>query len=599
MIATTAMTDMEDRELLDEFVRNRSQGAFQELVTRHLPVVYSAARRMVQDPHMAEEIAQAVFTTLARKAESIRPPQILGGWLYNTTRHLAMHAIRTEQRRRKREQTAFAMQSLNVPNETPEIAEHLEPAMAELDAEDRDALVLRFLANRGLREVGAELGISEEAARKRVNRALERLRAVLEHRQLTTTTIVLAAALTASVVAVPQGLGATISSTALAPAVTAAVTKATLIAMKTKTVIAIAAVAVVGTGTYLLVQLNSKTIHPPAVSIAAAAPNPTNTETVKFPNSFFHAEADPRYTNGIDSDTKRTPDSAPAGHIKSLIAPEFPGAGDYLRSLDAGSQRLAGTRSIRHYLVQDSPFLGKRVRISGWIKTRDVQNWAGGTLTIMNAQGHIFSDDQMNAHAIRGTADWQQIEMVADIPNEPCVIIFAIALYGTGELWADDFQLEAVPAGTPVTDDRIWHMWSTNPNDYSVDTNSSTLHDGHPTVCITYVPEGAAPNGSWMWWGQDIREPDKFRGHTVRMTAWIKTENVTPRVSQNLRPKGANFKLLETCTHSPVGGTSDWTQRIITCFIPEQTQCLDTGFAFTGSGRVWIDMNTLKYEITD
>src|SRR3954469_19196279 len=171
---------MEDRELLDQFVKGDSQGAFRALVERHLPVVYSAARRMVGDPHLAEEVAQMVFTTLAQKAKSIRPPQVLGGWLYNTTRHLSMHAIRTEQRRREREQTAFAMQSLDSGSETLEIAEHLEPAMSELEPEDRDALVLRYLADRGLREVGSELGVSEEAARKRVSRALERLRAVLQ-----------------------------------------------------------------------------------------------------------------------------------------------------------------------------------------------------------------------------------------------------------------------------------------------------------------------------------------------------------------------------------------------------------------------------------
>src|SRR6267143_1162384 len=101
---------MDDRELLDEFVKDQSQSAFRELVERHLPVVYSAARRMVRNSHLAEEVAQAVFTTLAQKAQTIRPPQVLGGWLYNTTRHLAMHAVRTEQRRHEREQVAFAMQ---------------------------------------------------------------------------------------------------------------------------------------------------------------------------------------------------------------------------------------------------------------------------------------------------------------------------------------------------------------------------------------------------------------------------------------------------------------------------------------------------------
>jgi len=206
---------MDDRELLDEFVKARSQSAFRELVERHLPVVYSAARRMVRDAHLAEEVAQSVFTTLAQKAESIRPPQVLAGWLYNTTRHLAMHAVRTEQRRREREQTAFAMQSLESSAEVPELAEHLEPALAELDAEDRDALVLRFLGNRGLREVGAELGVSEEAARKRVSRAMERLRAVLESRGVTATSVILASALTASTLAAPLGLGPAISTTAL------------------------------------------------------------------------------------------------------------------------------------------------------------------------------------------------------------------------------------------------------------------------------------------------------------------------------------------------------------------------------------------------
>src|SRR5258706_14102003 len=210
---------MDDRELLDRFVKDHSQGAFRALVERHLPVVYSAARRIVRDSHLAEEVAQTVFTTLAQKAASIRPPQVLGGWLYNTTRHLAMHAVRTEQRRRDRESRyigTVAMQSLELTPDAPGIAEHLEPAMAELDAEDRDALVLRYLGNRGFREVGAELGISEEAARKRVSRALERLRVVLEKRSIAITTVLLATALTESTIAVPAGLCAAITTSALA-----------------------------------------------------------------------------------------------------------------------------------------------------------------------------------------------------------------------------------------------------------------------------------------------------------------------------------------------------------------------------------------------
>src|SRR6476659_4339011 len=131
---------MDDHELLAEFVRDSSQEAFGELVERHLQVVYSAAQRIVRDPHLAEEVAQSAFAMLAQKAHTLRRPLVLGGWLYNTTRNLAMHAVRTEQRRREREHHAYAMQLIEQTPAAPEIAEHLEPAMDQLDTEDRDAL---------------------------------------------------------------------------------------------------------------------------------------------------------------------------------------------------------------------------------------------------------------------------------------------------------------------------------------------------------------------------------------------------------------------------------------------------------------------------
>ena len=97
-------SDMEDHELLREFVHHSSEDAFGMLVERHLRMVLSAARRMMNDEHLAQDVTQIVFTTLAQKARGIRPPQVVGGWLYNTTRHVAMHAVRTERRRRAREE---------------------------------------------------------------------------------------------------------------------------------------------------------------------------------------------------------------------------------------------------------------------------------------------------------------------------------------------------------------------------------------------------------------------------------------------------------------------------------------------------------------
>jgi RNA polymerase sigma factor (sigma-70 family) len=248
---------MDDRELLREYVGRRSQDAFHKLVERHLPMVYSAARRIVHDAHLAEEVAQNVFTTLARKAKSIRPPQVVGGWLYNTTRHLSLNAARGEQRRREREQTAVAMQTIDWVPDDPRLSEHLEPAMAELAEDDRDALVLRYLENRTLRDVGAELGISEDAARMRVNRALERLRAGFSRHGVAVSAVILAGAMTASASAVPSGLAAAIGASAFVGAQTSAVagaastkTSATIAPILQKALIALALTAAAGAGIY-------------------------------------------------------------------------------------------------------------------------------------------------------------------------------------------------------------------------------------------------------------------------------------------------------------------------------------------------------------
>ena len=161
----------------------------------------------------------------------------------------------TEQRRREREHHAYAMQSFEQIPAAPEIAEHLEPAMAQLDTEDRDALVLRYLADRGLREVGAELGISEEAARKRVTRALERLRSVLEQRSVSISVVVLASVLTSSMLDVPGGLAATITRTVVAQGATASLATGTGLTAKTL-FSTLAALAVVGAGTGLFFRIS-------------------------------------------------------------------------------------------------------------------------------------------------------------------------------------------------------------------------------------------------------------------------------------------------------------------------------------------------------
>jgi hypothetical protein len=313
-------------------------------------------------------------------------------------------------------------------------------------------------------------------------------------------------------------------------------------------------------------------------------------------------QTDKRFANDLDSNVRRTTNSAAAGHIKSLVKPGSSGSADYLASINRTNRPLQACRFTYHNVTSNSPLLGKRIRASGWLKTKDVEVMAGATLVILNTDGHIFASDPMTDRPILGTGDWMEIEIVTDVPSEPCTIYFGPSLYGPGELWADDFQISIAPTNKPITDDRIWHVWSPNPNDYSMTTDLENTHNGKPTLCFAYIPKGEAPTGSWMWWGQDIRNPDKYRGHTVRMTVWIKSENVSNRVRPNLRPKGSFFKLLaqdKRVGGKNIRGTMDWAKHTILCEIPEDTQCLDTGFAFHGSGRFWVDMESLKYEIAD
>ena len=208
-----------DEQLLQQYARDRSESAFGELVTRHLDYVYSDALRVVNgDAPLAQDVTQTVFFDLARQAGKLSCDVALAGWLHRHTCYTAAKAVRTERRRQSREHTAMEMRALD-DNTRPEwelVAPYLDESLNELDPKDRDALVLRYLRKQNLRAVGATLGISEDAAQKRVDRALEKLHVLLKHRGATLSLAALGTALASqAVTAAPVGLAAAITSAAL------------------------------------------------------------------------------------------------------------------------------------------------------------------------------------------------------------------------------------------------------------------------------------------------------------------------------------------------------------------------------------------------
>lgn len=210
----------DDQELLCAFAEQESQEAFATLVQRHLPMIYAAAFRQTRDAHRAEEISLTAFTLLARKAGSLKTHPAVGGWLYTTTAHLAARMRRTEGRRLRREQEAHAMNEANAP--TGDVSdETLRPIVDEvvLDLSERDriAVLLRFFESQSYGAIGQQLGLTENAARMRVDRALEHLRTLLQRRGIASTAAALGAALSAQATLLPPaGLGAGIATSASA-----------------------------------------------------------------------------------------------------------------------------------------------------------------------------------------------------------------------------------------------------------------------------------------------------------------------------------------------------------------------------------------------
>lgn len=173
------MNSLTDQQLLLEYARRRSESAFAELVQRHVDFVYSAALRMVRDAHLAEDVTQGAFLALAQNAGQLKDRTILSGWLHRTAQFLSANAVRTDMRRRAREQEAATMNEMRANEQEAiweNVAPHLDTALGELGEADRDALLLRYFERKSAREMAQILGTSEEAAQKRVSRAVERLR---------------------------------------------------------------------------------------------------------------------------------------------------------------------------------------------------------------------------------------------------------------------------------------------------------------------------------------------------------------------------------------------------------------------------------------
>jgi RNA polymerase sigma factor (sigma-70 family) len=281
---------MEDWQQLREYLENGSEAAFAALVNRHLGLVYSVALRKLGNPEDAKEVAQSVFYDLARKARKLRSDTVIVGWLHRAAWLASLHYWRTEHRRRQREQQAALMNTSDPApeNSWQQVAAHLDEALTQMDEQERLGILLRFFQGKSFRQVGETLGVNEDAARMRINRALEKLHALLIRKAVSCPLSVLGAlladqAVQAAPLEITQSvLNALRQAAQAAPTPLASLTLVSLLAkvkLKTALVFGLALLVAIDVGLFVLNRIQeppAKTTSPLSMPVPRASSKQTS-----------------------------------------------------------------------------------------------------------------------------------------------------------------------------------------------------------------------------------------------------------------------------------------------------------------------------------
>jgi RNA polymerase sigma factor (sigma-70 family) len=443
------MDEPDDIQLLRRFVEDSSEPAFAELVQRHINLVYSVALRQTRDPHAAQDVTQAVFVVLARKAHGLLRLRTLTGWLYQAARLTAANHLRAEARRARREQEAYMQSLTNEPDPSLEeawtrCAPILDDAMGELGDMDRNSILLRYFQNRSLRDVGVALGINDDAARMRVNRGLDKLRRFFAKRGVSLSAVAIAGALsTKSIQAAPvelvHGVAAGAAQGAALASSVALLAKETLKLLawiRYKVWVSLSASAIAAAGVITAVFLLESKASPPAPPATVAS----SSGAVIGIGPFQSAASE-----GFD-------------HLG------ITGAQQWVRILErtatvsnlthGGALKLERSSSLDGVLVtpRSSPFMLGQLGISQWVFDPPLIRFGGyfannsrfddATVDFYDASDTRISSTTASVPKNRG---WTWNGWQSEVPIHRLVITGNDAGFLHGFIWFDDLQVTPAP----------------------------------------------------------------------------------------------------------------------------------------------------------
>ncbi len=474
--------DHSDQTLPRQYVKHRSEAAFARIIQRHLGLVYATCRRETGDAELAEDVTQAVFLVLAKKASRLRGGDSLAGWLFQTARFASRNAVRRERSRLRQEQEIAAQEIKQIldaqageahdPWSCDPLWQTIEPllnaAVARLRPPDREAILLRFFEGYALAEVGTRLGVSENTARMRVSRALERLRRHLAQEEAILSSAALAALLADRAVQAAPATAAAHFPVAVSigplPISLAAVKVSQLAqgVLHTMWMKSVTTFASIFTLTAALTAVAVAVNYHNRISGVDWTDSPLSGQNLAF-------------QQGLSGWGKAAPNS---GAPDYLILADSHGPAPSLPSalLTARTAHPHGYGTLIQGIRADR-YLGKRLRFSASLRTAAVVQGAGVWLRMDDQEGVLAWNRE--AHPVKGTTGWHRYSYVLDVPKDTQGMCFGSNLTGPGKVWLADVRLETVGKDVPLTPNieeeasgelpgdtpRVLHLWDLGRSD--------------------------------------------------------------------------------------------------------------------------------------